>query len=365
MKSILSKTLTTRALIVAMMTTAAAVQAQTVNINRYITLTVKRGKEIKLYLEADSNNTPVRIVSGSKTYNITVGTGKWTAEKKFLSDSTTMTVYGDIKGFHCGGNGENVTSIDVSHNTALTILYCYGNRFTSLDVSHNTALTGLYCDGNRLTSIDVSHNTALTILNCKGNKLTSLDVTNNKALTILSCVENQLTTLDVSHNTALTGLYCYGNNFSTATLDAIYCALPDRSGKEAGRIQPVYNASSANHATVLATTKGNATSKNWKVQYYQSNTDIPTTTGSYDCSSTSLAEATAAALTLYPNPVEDMLHIESEEAVRSIHIYNIYGTEVASATATTEIDLSGLPAGVYMVRVATTKGVATHKIVKR
>ncbi len=73
----------------------------------------------------------------------------------------------------------------------------------------------------------------------------------------------------------------------------------------------------------------------------------------------------AAALTLYPNPVESILHIEAEGEVRSIRIYNTYGTEVATATATKQIDLSHLPAGVYALRVETERGVATQRVVKR
>ena len=41
---------------------------------------------------------------------------------------------------------------------------------------------------------------------------------------------------------------------------------------------------------------------------------------------------------------------EYSDPVHSIRIYNVYGTEVAQATDTDSIDLSHLPAGVYMVR---------------
>ena len=113
-----------------------------------------------------------------------------------------MTVYGDLTGFNCSDNGANLTA---------------------LDVSHNTQLTGLYCSLNQLYS------------------------------------------LDVSKNTQLTGLYCHGNNLSTQVLDDIYCALPDRTGKYNGVIQPVFNSSSLDHTIVLATNKNNATAKNWKL----------------------------------------------------------------------------------------------------
>ena len=71
------------------------------------------------------------------------------------------------------------------------------------------ALATLWCDSNQLTSLDVSKNTALQSLNCSSNQLTSLDVTQNAAMTGLACDSNQLTSLDVSQNTALTNMECY------------------------------------------------------------------------------------------------------------------------------------------------------------
>ena len=313
------------ALIIGLLTSASTLQAQNVNMSRYITLTVAKDSAIRLDFRAAADGTPVRIVSGSNTQDITVGTD-WKGRTSYTAGSTTMTVYGDITRFNCSGNGANLTALDPSHNTQLTELSCYSNSLSSLDVSkntqltklncrnnslnsldisHNTQLTELSCYSNSLSSLDVSHNTKLEILSCNNNiltaldlskntkltmlycgnnKLSSLDVSNNTQLEILSCNNNILTALDLSQNTKLTKLYCYDNNFTTAALDHIYCALPDRTGVEAGKIVPIVNASSSNAATVAATTKSNATSKNWKVQYY-ADTDIPATTGTYVCGS--------------------------------------------------------------------------------
>ena len=52
----------------------------------------------------------------------------------------------------------------------LGTLHCRDNQLTSLDLSQNTVLTVLTCQGNQLTSLDLSKNTALTILGCSGNK---------------------------------------------------------------------------------------------------------------------------------------------------------------------------------------------------
>ena len=272
------------ALAVGLLTSASTLQAQ-VNMSRYITLTVEKDSAITLDFKAAADGTPVRIVSGSNTQDITVGTN-WIGRATYTAGSTTMTIYGDITRFDCSGNGANLTALDPSHNTQLTYLDCSSNPLSSLDVSKNTQLTKLICSNNRLTSLDVSKNTQLEILDCYTNRLTSLDVSKNTQLQKLYCSYNTLSSLDVSKNTKLTNLYCYDNNFTTAALDDIFCALPDRTGKENGVIQPIFNSSSPNHATVLATNAANATAKNWKVQYSDGNVDI-TTTGSYVCGSSS------------------------------------------------------------------------------
>ena len=113
-----------------------------------------------------------------------------------------------------------LTSLNISANTALTTLWCYNNSLTSLDVSGCTVLTELSCPFNQLTSLDLSANTALTGLSCSSNQLTTLDVSANTALTELSCENNPLTTLDISANTALTELYCYGNQLTSLDVSA-------------------------------------------------------------------------------------------------------------------------------------------------
>ena len=120
----------------------------------------------------------------------------------------------------CSDN--QITSLDLSNNTALTELYCYDNQqLTSLDLSDNTALEWLECSGNQITSLDLSDNTALIRLECSDNQLTSLDLSNNTALTFLDCSHNQLTSLDLSNNTALIKLYCYSNDITS--LDVSMC----------------------------------------------------------------------------------------------------------------------------------------------
>jgi len=123
---------------------------------------------------------------------------------------------GALQLLSCGDN--QLTSLDISQNPDLTWLSCSNNPITSLEVSQNTALQTLYCTNLQLTSIDVSQNTDLRQLRCYENQLTSLDVSNNIALYILQCAHNPLTSLDLSQNPALEHLYCVENQLTSLDL---------------------------------------------------------------------------------------------------------------------------------------------------
>ena len=385
-----------------------------VNMERYITLTVKKGAKIEIDFAADEENTPVKIVSGTTDQTITVGVD-WVGSMDYVAGDATMTVYGNVRRVDCNENKGNITALDASHNVPLAYINCDNNSISSLNVSKNTQLSALYCSDNSLATLDVSNNGQLEYLNCYNNKLTQLDLKNNTKLTflncgrntlasldlskntqlsilycndnkltslsidhnillksfgcnnnllssldvskntqldILYCYTNRLTKLDVSKNTQLKRLYCHTNNFTTAALDDIYCSLPDRKGQTEGQIQPLFNASSADKSKVLATNGSNAIAKGWKIQYFEKNTDITGFTGTHQCGGgTGIDEAKGLpALAVYPNPVKDVLNIATDKPIHSIRIYNVYGTEVAHTTDTNSIDVSHLPAGVYMVR---------------
>ncbi|MCL2386249.1 MAG: stalk domain-containing protein [Defluviitaleaceae bacterium] len=130
--------------------------------------------------------------------------------------------------------GNNITSIDVSNNTALVFLGLdnhligdnlrmndfTGNSLTSLNVSSNTALANLQLGNNQLTELDISNNPDLAILRLVGNQLTSIDVSNHHELHYLNLAWNYLTTLDVSQNSLLNNFQVHGNYFDSP--DDIY-----------------------------------------------------------------------------------------------------------------------------------------------
>jgi hypothetical protein len=133
-----------------------------------------------------------------------------------IADLTGIGGFVALKYLACNYN--QINSLDVSSNPALTSLECNDNQLTSLNVSSNAALTSLYCNYNQLTSLDVSNNTALVWFSCGVNLLESLDVSNNTALKMLGCGGNQLKSLDISFNTALEALYFNENKLTGINL---------------------------------------------------------------------------------------------------------------------------------------------------
>ena len=85
----------------------------------------------------------------------------------------------------------------IEYFTATRILSCQGNSLTTLDLSANTALTTLNCENNNLRSLDLSANTELKTVYCNTNSLSYLKVDGCTNLKVLTCYSNALATLDL------------------------------------------------------------------------------------------------------------------------------------------------------------------------
>ena len=113
----------------------------------------------------------------------------------------------------------DLSSLNISDLTgiedfiSLTRLDCEQNNLTTLDLSQNTALNYLDIDANALKTLDLSSNTALTFFEGADNQLTSLDLSLNVALTEFNCENNQLTSLDFKNgnNTLVEDFACTNN----------------------------------------------------------------------------------------------------------------------------------------------------------
>ena len=74
-------------------------------------------------------------------------------------------------------------------------------------------------------------------------------------------------------------------------------------------------------------------------------------------------ERTESKVMLYPNPTQDIVHIESEEEVNMVTLYNSQG-QIITTTISNQLDLKNYPSGVYRIGVETERGMSFKSVVK-
>jgi len=71
---------------------------------------------------------------------------------------------------------------------------------------------------------------------------------------------------------------------------------------------------------------------------------------------------------MYPNPVYDLLNINSQEVIKNVKVFNLLGQQVFQKEinkTTSTLDLSSLTQGVYFVNITTDKTTKSVKIQKK
>lgn len=72
---------------------------------------------------------------------------------------------------------------------------------------------------------------------------------------------------------------------------------------------------------------------------------------------------------VHPNPVTDDATISCRDFIRNVMLYDVYGKLIRQQTdindRISKLSLSGLLAGIYIVRVETDMGYKTQKIIKK
>lgn len=78
---------------------------------------------------------------------------------------------------------------------------------------------------------------------------------------------------------------------------------------------------------------------------------------------TGIADNVIDGFGMYPNPVNDVLNLKADINIDTVSIYNMLGQEVLT-TKQTQIDMSTLPTGSYIVKVQAGEQVASYNLVK-
>jgi len=66
---------------------------------------------------------------------------------------------------------------------------------------------------------------------------------------------------------------------------------------------------------------------------------------------------------VYPNPANNIVNIQSNDTVKNISIFNILGKMVYNQNDINSVNLSNFNSGIYLIKVETEKGIGTRKLV--
>jgi hypothetical protein len=203
----------------------------------------------------------------------------------------------------------------------LTDVDCRHNQLTTLLLSNKPDLTSLYCAYNQLTSLSVATNTLLSYLYCSSNQLSSLDVSANTGLIALWCDFNQLTNLNIKNgNNVNLGLFAITNPNLT-------CIEVDNAA---------WSTANWTHIDAIA-----SFSENCGV------TGIDNT-------------AIDKALMVYPNPTTGTVFVTEKG---NLTLSDLSGKLLLEQKNTNQLDMSSLPAGIYLLHVGD-KNQQTVKVIK-
>ena len=96
------------------------------------------------------------------------------------------------------------------------------------------------------------------------------------------------------------------------------------------------------------------------------NEDEPFSISAYNAS-LSIEDNKIDGFSIYPNPVNDILRFNALDAIESVSIYNLLGQEVLRTqpnVSNTEVDMTSLPSGIYVVKVKVGEQFGSYKIIK-
>ncbi len=243
-------------------------------------------------------------------------------------------------------------TIDLSDAVNLLKLSCIGsspnfsypneNLLTSLDLSNQTKLSYLDLTGNLIPSLDLSNCPNLEVLNIANNGIQTLVLDNIRYVRQFFCENNLLTTLDVSKLFNLKNFFCRNNQLTSLnTSNGIieeYIDFSDNPGLESVCCDP-------NEVVYM---------QNLCNQY---NNESALVNGS--------CAPVANRISMYPNPVSDLLHLSDNDGISRVEIYSTNGMLVMSSdTVSDAIEMSDLKSGMYFLKVFSGQDVATMKFVK-
>lgn len=236
-----------------------------------------------------------------------------------------------------------------------------------------TNLESLTVTVTMIDELNVNTLTKLKHLNCAGNMLTNLDVSNNHLLEYLDIYStgdvlpiNSITQIDLSNNPNIKTLVAAGginyinlknghnNPDITINISSGSWGVPPEVIQGHTCIE-VDNPTAAQNNQLPYSA--------WTISHANKTYALVA-----DCS-LSTKDFTKDAVSVYPNPVSDVLHfdVKNESTIEKAVLFNISGRTVReyNEISNNALSVSDLQSGTYILKLVSNKGAFTQKVIKK
>jgi len=296
----------------------------------------------------------------------------------------------DLVSINCEWN--QLTNLNVSNCVNLEYLNCSKNHITNLSLQLNTKLKFLYCEVNSLNTLSTSYNPELIILDCNRNELVNINIENSPKLKYLNCINNELQSINTNAATLLEQLYISWNHIThidvTQNSELIKLDIQDNDIE-------ILNLSNNSHLNYLQAMHNNlkfVDLRNENNQYLSTSSldlnnndslhcvlvddalysnlnwvnSAPQITFSEECYYLGTNEKNDIKLSIYPNPVIDIVTITTTKETK-FTLLNMNGQIIQSRAMPSGdncIDLSALAKGLYIITVHNNNNTITKHLSK-
>lgn len=294
-------------------------------------------------LDADVDTNNNGEIEWAEAQNVT---SRLIVDLQNIASLTGIESFTNLEFLSCNGN--QLTELPISNLTALTTLSCYNNNITELHTETLPLLVWLYASSNQITAIDLHYNANLATLWMDNNLLTELNLCGTAVRFLSASGCPLLETLIIKNNVV----------------------SPENAAGRYSQIPPppptiyLYNDPMLSY---ICYDEGEL-----PALLYASDINTETVTLVMDCvvDCPVLGNPNVGQpidFTMFPNPAKNevVIAVDSGITVKQIAIYNLLGQLVKSAAeAQSNIDVSGLNSGTYLVEIVSDKGKSSKKLIK-
>ncbi|WP_178987221.1 T9SS type A sorting domain-containing protein [Winogradskyella schleiferi] len=275
----------------------------------------------------------------------------WTIYTSDVNLDTALSGYGNA--IDTNGDGE----ITLNEAAAYTgVLDLSNSGITDIQgLQGFTAVTEINLSGNDITDLSPLFGSSTVILINRQTQLRTVANSSFSALSVLDVSDNNLESIDLSELTTLVEFYCSNNALNSLNV-------------KNGNNEILTSFDASNNSELSCIEVDNAIAASSGLNSYSSWIKDTLAIYSEDCFSTLSIDDNDGIpyISIFPNPVKDVLTINSKQPIDHVIIYSLLGQKVVSYKdlANNKIDISNFSKGLYILTAEINGAIQSIKFVK-